>query len=222
MGGIFCSREMTRDIPGGPESVHKRLSELLPGSRIVCLSQIHSDIIIHAEDVRTYDFPEADGVISRDPSVVLCIRTADCVPVLLWAEDPPVIAAVHAGWRGLAKRIVFKAVEIMRQCGSGEIHASMGPSIGPCCYAVGREVLEALGAEACRTQDGRISADLHHAAAIQAWEAGVGKDRIHRIKACTCCSNDSYFSYRREGEHAGRNISLIGGKSCSLPGLLAL
>ncbi len=220
MCGIFCNREVTRDLGRGPEAVQGRLEEFLPGNRIVCLAQIHSDRIVRAEDVLPGDFPEADGIISSDPSVVLCIRTADCVPLLMWDDESPLIAAVHAGWRGLARRIVFKAVELLRAQGAQKIHVSMGPSIGPCCYAVGHEVMDALVAEPCRTREGSPSVDLHRTAAIQAQEAGVGPEMIHRVQACTCC-NESYFSYRREGEHAGRNISVIGGKACSLPGLLA-
>jgi YfiH family protein len=202
--------------------VTARLTELLPGSRIVCLAQIHSDRIVRAEDIAPGVFPEADGVISLDPSMVLCIRTADCVPLLMWAEDTPIIAAVHAGWRGLAQRIVSKTVDLMRAEGAHHIHVSMGPSIGPCCYAVGSEVFDALEAVPERTLDGRPSVDLHRVATLQAKNAGISPDMIHQVQACTYCNKDSFFSYRREGEHTGRNISLIGGEACSLPGLQAL
>ena len=221
MQGVFCTKEVTKDLGRGPESVAGRLRELLPGSRIICLEQIHSDRIIRAEDVAPGVFPEADGVISHEPSFVLCVRTADCVPILMWADDSPVIAAVHAGWRGLAKRIVTKAVHLMLASGAQQIHVSMGPSIGPCCYAVGREVIEALNADTERTMDGRPSVDLRRIAALQAENTGVSPVMIHHVECCTYCTGDTFFSYRREGEHAGRNISLIGGASCSLPGLQA-
>jgi polyphenol oxidase len=161
-------------------------------------------------------------VISLDASIALCIRTADCVPLLMRDEDLPVIAAVHAGWRGLAKGIVSKTIELMRAEGAQHIHVSMGPSIGACCYSVGTDVIEALGAGSDRALDGRFYVDLHRICALQAQDAGVASDMIHRVQACTCCNSDSFFSYRREGEHTGRNISLIGGLSCSLPGLPAL
>jgi polyphenol oxidase len=222
MQRVFCKREVTHDLDRGPYAVAARLAELLPGSRIVCLAQIHSDRIVRAEDIAPGVFPEADGVISLDPSIVLCIRTADCVPLLMWAEDAPIIAAVHAGWRGLAKGIVSKMIDLMRGQGAQHIHVSMGPSIGPCCYAVGSEVLAALGAVPERTLDGRPSVDLHRVASLQAENTGVSPDMIHQVKSCTYCNGDSFFSYRRDGEHTGRNISLIGGLSCSLPGLQAL
>ena len=222
MQRVFCKRQVTHGLDRGPYAVAARLAELLPGSRIVCLAQIHSDRIVRAEDIAPGVFPEADGVISADPSMVLCIRTADCVPLLMWAEDAPIIAAVHAGWRGLAQGIVSKTVDLMRGQGAQHIHVSMGPSIGPCCYAVGADVIEALETGPDRRLGGRLYVDLHRISALQAKKAGVSPDMIHQVQACTYCNSDSFFSYRREGEHTGRNISLIGGEACSLPGLQAL
>jgi YfiH family protein len=219
MPGIFCSSRVTQGLHGGPETTWERLRQLLPDCRIVCLKQIHSDVIARAEDISEGDFPEADGVISCDPSVVLCVRTADCVPVLMWADDAPVIAAVHAGWRGLALKIVPKAVQCMVASGARRVHVSMGPAIGPCCYAVGREVIEALRTEPDRHLDGRLFVDLHRVLRNQVIETGIAPENVHQVKACTCCSGSSYYSYRRDGEFTGRNVSAIGGKSCSLPGL---
>ncbi|HVN71946.1 MAG TPA: peptidoglycan editing factor PgeF [Desulfomonilia bacterium] len=212
---------MTEDLDGSPEQVSQMLRGLFPDSRIICLKQIHSDMIVRAEDVTPGSFPEADGAVSHDPSFILCIRTADCVPVLLWADDSPLIAAIHAGWRGLALDIVRKAVDLVRAGGARQIHVSMGPSIGPCCYAVGKEVIDALNTEPDRKAAGRIFVDLHRIATLQAQKSGVPSDMIHHVQRCTCCNKDSFFSYRRDGQHAGRNISLIGGESCSLPGLQA-
>jgi polyphenol oxidase len=222
MQRIFCKREVTHGLDGGPCAVAARLAGLLPGSRIVCLEQIHSDRIVRAEDIAPGVFPEADAVISLDPTKVLCIRTADCVPLLLWAEDSPIIAAVHAGWKGLAQRIVSKTIGLMRAEGAHCIHVSMGPSIGPCCYAVGADVIDALETVPDRCIGGGLYVDLHRISSLQARDAGVSPEMIHQVQACTYCNSDSFFSYRREGEHAGRNISLIGGEACSLPGLQAL
>lgn len=221
MQGIFCSRAVTEGVHRGPEAVWRHLRGLLPDSRAVCLAQVHGNRVVRAEEVPDGTFPEADGVVSADPSVVLCVRTADCVPVLMWADDAPVIAAVHAGWRGLALEIVPRAVEIMRECGAGLIHVALGPSIGPCCYEVGSEVVDALHTEPRRAVDGRIFVDLHGVAREQALKAGVAPGDIHRLQSCTCCRRETYFSHRRDGESTGRNISLIGGGPCSLPGLQA-
>ncbi len=219
MPGLFCTRGVTEGLHRGPETVWKRLKELLPGSRVICLNQVHADQIVRAEDVPDQTFPEADGVISMDPSVVLCVRTADCIPVLMWADDKPMIAAVHAGWRGLALKIIPKAIGLMKKRGSLQIHVGMGPSIGPCCYAVGHDVIDALHTEPERLVQGRSFVDLHRVARLQALGAGIDPEHIHQVQTCTCCTQGSFFSYRRDGESTGRNISVIGGNACSLPGL---
>lgn len=221
MPGTFCTRDVTEGLHRGPETAWKRLGELLPGSRVVCLNQVHGDRIVRAEDVPDGMFPEADGAVSLDPSVVLCVRTADCIPVLMWADDSPVIAAVHAGWRGLALKIIPRAVELMRGCGARQVHVSTGPSIGPCCYAVGREVIDALRTVPDRSAEGSLFVDLQRVARDQSLGAGIEPERIHQVRACTCCNGGSFYSFRREGESTGRNISVIGGRSCSLPGLQA-
>jgi YfiH family protein len=194
---------------------------MMPGSRVHCLTQVHSDRIIRAENVSPDDYPDADGIISGDPSDVLCVRTADCVPVLLEADDGSMIGAVHAGWRGLAQGIILKTISLMESAGAKKVHAAIGPSIGPCCYQVGPEVVRELAAEPVRRPDGTIAVDLAEIAVQQARKAGIPQERIHVKHSCTCCNPDAFFSFRREKEAAGRNISLIGGASWSLPGLRA-
>ena len=222
MPGIFCRRDLTEGLQRGPETVWKLLRDLLPGTRVICLNQVHADRVIRGEDVPDGTFPEADGVISMDPSMALCVRTADCVPVLMWDDDLPVTAAVHAGWRGLALEIIPKAIARMRSCGALSIHVSMGPSIGPCCYAVGQDVIDALHTEPDRVCEGRLFVDLHRVAMHQALCTGVDPGHIHQVQSCTCCNREAFYSYRRDGELTGRNVSVIGGNSCSLPGLRAL
>lgn len=217
MDGIFCSRELSEDIDGGPASARDLLASLMPGRRIVCLNQVHSDRIIRAEDIPDGSFPDADGVVSLDPSIVLCIRTADCVPVLVWSDDTPVIAAVHAGWRGLALGIVGRAVREVFSLGARRVRVALGPSIGPCCYEVGPEVLDALGVAPAVSRKNTPAADLRLAARVQAIRAGAGE--VYDVGPCTCCTEHQYFSYRRDGAATGRNLSAIGGGACTLPGL---
>ena len=90
--------------------------------------------------------------------------------------------------------------------------------IGPCCE-VGREVVDALGVEPFVRADGSLTVDLRKAARSQLKDSGVSGDAIEMHDLCTACNTDRFFSYRRQGQQAGRNLSLIGGKSWSLPGL---
>jgi len=219
MKGVYCTRDLTAGLDGSPDSVVAMLGDLLPESPVYCLNQVHSDGIVLARDIASGDIPEADGIISLDPGDVLCVRTADCVPVLLWGDNSSVFAAVHAGWRGLEKGIVIKAVHCMQTLGASGIHVSIGPCIGPCCYEVGPDVAAALGTEHLLHENDSLYLDLAGVTLSQALSAGVERSRIHSVDICTSCHQDEFFSYRRDGAAAGRNISLIGGESWSLPGL---
>jgi copper oxidase (laccase) domain-containing protein len=107
----------------------------------------------------------------------------------------------------------------MRALGARDIRAGIGPSIGPCCYEVGREVLDALGAEPLVRADGSLMVDLREAARSQLLDSGLSGTAVEMHDLCTACNTDRFFSYRRQGQPAGRNLSLIGGESWSLPGL---
>lgn len=219
MRGIFCTKDLTTGIDGGPVSARSLLRDLIPGCNIFCLDQVHSGRVVLAEDLAPFETPRADGIISRDTGAVLCVRTADCVPVLAWARDMPLNAAVHAGWRGLAQGIVATCIRMMRSLGARDIGAGIGPSIGPCCYEVGREVVGALGAEPFVRSDGSLAVDLRETARSQLQDSGVSGNAIEMYDFCTACNTGRFFSYRRQGKQAGRNLALIGGKSWSLPGL---
>ena len=117
---------------------------------LVSLRQIHSSLIhrVSARDVRENGMPavlKGDGLMTDEPGVLLGIQTADCIPVLLADRKNRAVAAFHAGWRGTLARIVENGVGRMRlEFGSKpeDLLASIGPGIGQCCYAVGKELRE--------------------------------------------------------------------------------
>ena len=116
---------------------------------LVALRQIHSNLVrlpSTAEAGRERPF-RADGLMTDDPGVLLAIQTADCIPVLVADRKRRVVAAFHAGWRGTVQRIVESGVGRMRlHFGSRpeDLVAAIGPGIGPCCYAVGDEMLSSF------------------------------------------------------------------------------
>jgi len=218
---VFCTRSLTRNVEPTAYAALARLESLLPDARICCLDQIHSARIVIAEDLLPGELPQADGIISTDPDKLLCVRTADCLPVLAWAQDTLMHAAIHAGWRGLAKKIIFKGIKMMQSQGAHSIRISIGPAIGPCCYEVQRDVIDALAPSSFHIEEDSIYLDLWQEAFKQSIEAGVQKDNIKIKRLCTSCNPDKFFSYRRDGNSTGRNISAIGGDSWLLPGLQA-
>ena len=180
---------------------------------ISTLKQIHSGIVLEASRACGDRFAEGDALVSGERGVTVGVRTADCVPILLADERTHAIAAAHAGWRGTAQNIVASAVREMRKrYGSREedLHAAIGPSIGPCCYEVGVEVARQFGTW-CPDLDnveGPVQIDLPAINAAQLREAGV-RD-VWVAGECTFCLPERYFSYRREKEEAGRLLSFIG------------
>jgi hypothetical protein len=117
------------------------------------------------------------------------------------------VAAVHAGWRGTVAGIAQHAVEAMRaQFGSlaADLHAAIGPGIGPCCYQVGPEVAARFGLQ------GRARVDLAGANRRQLIDAGVTPERIYASNLCTMCRPDEFHSFRRDKEAAGRLYSFAG------------
>lgn len=157
-----------------------------------------------------------DGLITDRPGWAVAVYTADCVPVLLHDPRKRVCSAVHAGWRGTAGEIVKKVVDEMhKKYGSRpqDIHAAIGPSIGPCCYQVGDAVYNAFRLypwkkEVFREDGQRWRLDLKETNRRQLVEAGLAEGKIGVSHFCTACRTDLFFSYRVEGS-TGRMVSGI-------------
>ena len=150
---------------------------------------------VHGGAVRRVSRPgvagEADGLVTEEVDLPLAVRTADCVPVVIHAESA--VAVVHAGWRGLAAGVLTHALAELTEDGDRPVRAAIGPSIGPCCYEVGIEVIEALGGAATTTTWGTASVDLWSAA-----EQQLGAVDVWRADLCTHCE-DAFHSYRASG-----------------------
>jgi hypothetical protein len=128
------------------------------------------------------------------------VLTADCIPVVLGTEGA--VAALHAGWRGLAAGVLEEGVRALRELGGeGEAVAIVGPCAGGCCYEVGEEVHAAFGGA---HREGRMI-DLRAIAHERLLAAGVAQ--VQDLQACTIC-DERYFSFRREGARAGRQAGL--------------
>jgi polyphenol oxidase len=168
---------------------------------------------------------EGDGLVTDVPGVLLAVGTADCVPVLVVDVEKKVVGAFHAGWRGTVAGIVGKGVATMvEEYGSRveDLVAAVGPSIGACCYTVGKEVRAEFGRKfgyadsLFRLGDaGEMLLDLWEANRRQLVDAGVGEARISLVGECTGCARDEdgvrrYFSHRGEKGVAGRMLNAVG------------
>jgi YfiH family protein len=165
-------------------------AELLAANR-----QVHSATVLRAGGRDAARGGTADGLWTDERGVPLLALTADCVPIaIVRTGGRPAVAALHAGWRGLAAGIVEAGVAAL---GGGAKAAAIGPSIGPCCYTVGPEVSERYDPDL--TVDGKL--DLWRAAERRLAAAGVA--RVDRFAICTHCHPELFFSHRRTGQPRG-------------------
>jgi YfiH family protein len=155
--------------------------------------------------------PATDALVTAVPGVPLLMRFADCAPVLLFDPVRRVVGMAHAGWRGVVAGTVAAAVQMMTGrlgCDPADMWAGIGPTIGPCCYAVGPEVVSVVeaacppGADVVCGADGRTCLDLP--AAVRAQLCAVGVERIEDAGLCTACRVDEFFSHRAERGRTGR------------------
>jgi hypothetical protein len=144
------------------------------------------------------ELPRVDGHLTVHPGVGLLVLVADCLPVALAGGDR--VAMVHCGWRGLAGGILERALARFEAPPA----AAIGPGIGPCCYEVGEEVLDAFS-DLDGVATGRML-DLR-AVARHKLQAG-GVNAIEDVDLCTSCRDDLFFSHRRDGGVTGRQAGL--------------
>jgi YfiH family protein len=207
----------------------------LPPPNLVRLRQVHgADVLVADRPIA----PEpADIVVTEARSIGLAVQAADCVPLLVADAQTGAVAAVHAGWRGLAANVPAMAVRALRrEFGSrpSDLVVAVGPSIGPCCYEVGDDVRErfatsGLGLEAGDwfltkpeatgrnpsilvarggLEPGRTVFDTWRATRALLEAAGVEPERIFEAGVCTA-SHAALCSYRRDGASAGRMTAAI-------------
>jgi len=153
---------------------------------------------------------KTDAMVTNMPECTLLVQVADCVPLLFFDSAKRVIGTAHAGWKGTVQRIAQKTVQTMQkqfQCNLEDIRVGMGPSIGPCCYSIGDDVAEVVKKnEIAGFDQEKKTLNLWKANKDQLLEVGVLKKNIDIIQECTSCSQNTYFSYRKEKEKAGRFV----------------
>jgi YfiH family protein len=158
---------------------------------------------------------DCDALITNQRNIVLTILTADCVPILLYDKDKQIIAAIHAGWKGTKAEIVTKTIAKMREVfntNPKNIIAGIAPSIGQCCYEVGKDVANHFShiAHAYTAKNNKYMLDLPYINKQQLIKAGVLETHIEMAHICTACKVDIFFSYRQEEGCSGRFMSMIG------------
>ncbi len=218
-------RELLRySLGDGAEAFTSRRDSVLPYT-VIQGHQVHGDriAIIDRPDLTRADLEGYDAFICKLPGVAIGVRTADCVPILLYDPVQRVVAAVHSGWKGTVLKIAQKTIGLMKSdfgCLPEELRAVIGPAIGPDSFQVGQEVVEKFEEagfpmsqvwSVCGPGDGSPMSGGHHIDLFKAnkWileESGVKDIQMFNIDTFT---DPSFFSARREGTSCGRNINAI-------------
>ena len=190
--------------------------------------QEHGTEVAFVHDVGDPDAAHADAVVSTLAGVPVGVMTADCVPVLMAMDGGRVVAAVHAGWRGIAAGVVPSAFEAMTRSAVGwrRVTAVIGPHIGACCYEVDSPVIERLRVRFARLLDSVLTPvslehsmlDLGALVRLELIRAGVRAADVGSFPdACTCCDATRFHSHRRDGAGAGRLLHWIVASAVGLP-----
>ncbi len=165
--------------------------------------------------------PEFDGLVSTQPGKVLGAFAADCIPILFADAQAKVCGAAHAGWRGTVGKIAVNVARAMVAAGADKerIVVTVGPSIGPCCFEVGAEVVAEFRA-AFPDLEGLVvpgpvkdHIDLRVATRAQLEAIGILPENIEDAPPCTACNEQRFFSYRRDGIDGGVHMGYIGIRS---------
>lgn len=179
-------------------------------NRIILPTQTHSD---HIEIVdERCEYPDTDALILTNTDDTICLKFADCTPLIFYDTKQKIGAIAHAGWRGTAAKIGVKTVQKMGvNCGTNpiDIIALIGPAIGLCCYEVSEDVrgklLETVK-DTTGLYEGR-NVDLKKINARQLEEIGV--KQIDICPYCTSCNNDLFYSYRKENGTTERHYAIL-------------
>jgi YfiH family protein len=186
-------------------------------SRTRCwVHQVHGSIVLDAARDGFSNGLKADALVSARTNQILAIRTADCVPVLISNAGGTLVAAIHAGWRGVIAGIIPSAIAKFE---STALIAAIGPCIGFETFEVGTEVLaeftRAFGTSAPirSAGGGKGRVDLQAACRLQLLAAGVSAARIDLTDRCTFRDSHEFFSHRRDKGVTGRMAALISPRS---------
>lgn len=210
-----------RDSADNLEENYRRLRAAvgLADRRRLWVTQVHGAGVCDVRCGGTFENGvRADALVTDDPSRVLSVKYADCVPILLASADGRAVAAVHAGWRGLVAGVIAAAVKRLEKVAARPavtFIAAIGPCIGFEAFEVGSEVIEAfeklMGSDAPLRagRPGKGHVDLRQAAFLQLRATGLSHDAIDTTDLCTYTEAGQFYSHRRDGSATGRMAAII-------------
>jgi len=225
---LFTTRQLQLPSPDSWRMLGESLG--VEPERVVSLNQVHGrEVVVIRKDsppasiaAMQTNRPEADALVSDASDVALVVRAADCVPLLMGDRKTGAVAAIHSGWRGTAARAAVAAIEAMTHefgTSPADLVVAIGPAIGPCCYEVGPDLVDAFASAGherylidrwfLTPRGQRMRLDVAGANRDQLVLAGVAEENIHMSGLCTAEHLDVLTSYRAEKAKAGRIAAAI-------------
>jgi hypothetical protein len=221
--GPYSSLNVSNGLGDDPKAVDENLR------RVCAALGLHRNDLTspnqrHTANVRRVGLAERghiqvgyDALVTDEAHLPLLLRYADCVPILIYDPAHRAVALVHSGWRGTVLGAPQAAVEsLVREFASRpqDLVAAIGPSIGPCCYEVGHEVVNAIqgafpSSDALLTRRGRSRRYLNLWAANRRWLSGCGVQRIEVSEFCTACHTEEFYSHRAENGKTGHFAAVM-------------
>jgi YfiH family protein len=213
---------------------------LLPEASVYRLKQVHGNTVLTPQEIDSMsrgedNLAEADGLISEQPLQALWVASADCTPVLIGDVKTRRVAALHAGWRGTAKKIVPQAIAQLKAQGSqlDDLRIAMGPAIAGEVYQVSLEVAAEVGASIIPHEDEnsiikalyelpnspllvdpnptKVRLDVRRVNALQLESLGISAEQVAIAPYCTYQTPEHFFSYRREQEKKVQWSGIVSG-----------
>ena len=171
--------------------------------RLVTAEQVHGTNIrkVSGNGASAGPLVATDAIITAETQTPLIIHTADCVPIIIVEPKAPLIAVVHAGWRGSLAQIVFLTVKKIVedfQLSAADMSAYIGPAIRACSYEVDSQLHQRFRRSFPRVVGEERILDLPTVNIDQLMVAGLNPDNIHDLGLCTACQAELFYSYRRD------------------------
>lgn len=226
---LYGNRINALTVPAIAHTTYDKQSQLQELMRRCAATTISTIILanqVHGVAIKTLYCPadlndyqprtwHADALITTVPSVALGIMTADCIPIIITAPSVPVVATIHAGWRGLCSNIIPSVITRLLNdftITPQDFFVTVGACIGVCCYQVSPDffynIPEPIRAHIVKQRDNSWYCDLIAYGIHQIREYGIQRSQIRVDTACCTACSDTYHSYRRDKERASRNITL--------------
>lgn len=217
LGTLVGGESGRADALKNRENLCRSLS--IQNAKIAVAGQVHSaNVQVLNSRSELPVLKDVDGLVTAESELTMMLHFADCVPVIVYDRNKNAAGIFHAGWRGTAQSIVVRGLESMqKEYGSNpsDMVAAIGPAIGPCCYPVGADAADKLGATINipesliehRSDDSSIRPDLKGINARQLEEFGVKE--IDVCNYCTACHHDIFYSHRASGGTTGRQGALV-------------